>query len=1182
MQRIFGSSSTGKMIFRALLTLCLLAGWSAQQVPLEAQTDTGRVTGSTTDPTGAAIPGAAITITNLQNNAVRVVTSGGDGNFSVNALLPGKYRAEVKANGFASVVQAFSLDVSQVQELDFKLAVGSTSTTVEVTDAAPVVQTQSSETGTVINDRELTDLPLNGRNFTQLALLVPGVTRGAYGNQASGVNSNSETLRYNDTGGASLSANGLRPQANNFILDGLDNNEALVNTINFFPPVEAMSEFRVTNSLAPAEFGRAGGVVIQAAIKSGTNQIHGSAFAFYRDIALGGASENYFNPDIPEAHYHRNQFGATIGGPILKDKLFLFFDYQGLREAIPNGGATVNTVPTAKMVTGDFSELLGSGLTSVPYNSLGNFDPTGCTNFTTVHGLKVNSTAQLNASVDNGAIFDPLTCAQFGTVAAPNVIPSNRLNSVGLNYLKAFPAANRTPTSNVLDNYAHQQFIVNQYNDFDVRLDFHLKSHDVMFVRYSYGQDNDDKTVSVVGVPSGYAAGNNNTHPRGIAAGETHIFTPNLINEFRFGYSRPFYGYVNPLDGVPFSQNLGIVNANRDSFLGGGALIGGNNTNLSYTGDGGSYEVPQHSYQYLDTVSLNRGKHAFKFGGNVLFRQVKFAQGNDAKGFFQYQGSGSDYTGWDTAEVLAGFVNTYALANSTGYYDTRTYEMGYFVQDDWKIAPHLTLNVGVRYDLYNFPEEVNNQQSNFNIATGALDVAGKNGNSRSLVNTPKTNFAPRIGFAWDVFGDSKTALRGGYGMYYFLDRGGVSNELNNNPDFNGTSSYSDYAGYRIALSGQTSVMQPNSSTPGPYAVNNSTTATAPLPLPAGSSINEAAPTNANVISYPVNSRIPTIQQYNLSLQQQIAKNTTVTISYVGTKADHLLASLNYSGPQLVTGTQFFHAQGLNVTEDLFEGTSHYNGLQTSLNRRLANGLQVTAAYTWSHNTDNVPDAYSGGNQSPVPVTAAGPQLSLNHGNADDDQRHAATFSALIEVPYGRGRRYGASINKGLDYLAGGWQFSPFVSIGSGTPFDIVAPGSPTDNVIVRPDLVGTPHTGLIKNYASVTGTGFTYLNSSAFAAPPLNAAGVYSRVGTVGRNQFYAPGYNTTGLSIFKDIPITGRITSQLRGQAYNLFNHPQFGNPVYDYSGSNLIDAVDSNVTVNTTRFRSARQVELAYRVTF
>jgi Carboxypeptidase regulatory-like domain len=1162
-------SSAARLLILTLIGAVTLAVGSA----VLAQTDTARIQGSVVDSTGAILPNATITLTSIDRGTTTKAVSDKTGNFTFNALVRGNYRATVQAEGFGSQTQMLTLEVSQVQALNFKLNPGAVTTAVEVTDAAGIINTTTSSTGTVIQGRQITELPLNGRNFTQLALLVPGVTRGAYGSDAEGLNGNAETYRYSETGGAALSANGLRTQANNFELDGLDNNDALVNTIVFFPPVEATQEFRVTTSVAPAEFGRAGGAIVQSSIKSGTNQIHGSAFLLDRD-QIFDASPNYFSPTTPASSFHRTQFGGTLGGPIWKDRLFMFGDYQGLRLKQPNGNS-FQTVPTALERTGDFSELLSPGstiATSVPFNQV------------------VTNCAATGAP--NGTIYDPLTCLPF----TGNRIPVGRQNKAAINYLNAFPLPNNGPAqgNNTLqNNYFANPSQIQRFDDFDVRLDWAATKKDLLFVRYSYGQDNLTKGSLFPNLPAGFGSGSNPTHPRGEAAGYTRTFSANLVNEFRYGHVRDFYGYTPPQDGTPVSANLGIVNANRSALLGGGAAINGGT--LAYTGDGGPYTVPQSSNQFVDNVSWTKGPHTLKFGASIEKRQVSFFQGNNAKGMFDF--SGSHYTGFSISDMVAGFVDDYAIGVANSLFVTKNWETGYFAQDDWKVNSRLTLNVGLRYDLYTFPYEQNNNQSNFNLATQTLQVANTDGLSRSIVKTNFNNLAPRFGFAYDFSAKGTSVLRGGYGIFYFLDRGGVGNQLSNNPDFNGSASFSDLptnGGARINFSGQA-----------PANDNNNLDATGALPLPVfGSTVNRLNPVNSNLIS--VDTHLPTslIQQWNLQVQQQLTQNSSVTISYVGTSSQHLMSWFNLNSQILDADPNTkLYANLDTVNRGVANGASNYNGLQIFLNSRLSHGIQYTAAYTWSHTLDDSNGAFSTGTSGAgtrifiLPGGAA--DFKANYGNSDQDERHVFTFSALAELPFGKGKMFGSHVPTAVNEVIGGWQLNAITTLQSGTPFDVSTTDYPFVDTMGNASLQGAS----VNNRADITKpvryvkSLHEWFDTTGFAHPPvLNANGqtsTFTRIGTLGRNQLVGPSYRDLDLSIFKNFPLTERIFGEFRAEAFNLTNTPQFTNPNGNLDGcavagvavcpSNSAGLDNGNFgQINATRVHSERQLQLDVRVQF
>jgi hypothetical protein len=1159
--------------FAVLLTCLMLPG-------LFAQTDFASIRGTVMDNSDAVIPAASIQLQNLDTGAKQAAVSDASGNFHYEALVRGNYQIAVTAKGFQSEVQSVTLNVSQIQAVNFKLNPGSVSTTVEVTDAAPIVDTSTSSTGTVVESQQIVELPLNGRNYTQLALLVPGITRGAYGSDASGASGNAETWRANQSGGVALSANGLRQQANNYELDGLDNNESLVNNTVLITPVDNMEEFRVTNSVAPAEFGRAGGAILQNSTKAGTNNYHGSIFFFDRD-GIFDASPNYFSPTTPASAFHRAQFGASAGGPIpfMHRKLFLFGGYQALRLRTPDGEAQ-NTVATALMRTGDFSELLSTPnfgwTTSVP-----NQQVTGCT----------------TTAGPNGTIYDPTTCLPFPN----NKIPTTRLNKAALNYLNAFPMPNNTTGTGgnvgLSENYDSFPSGTEKWNDFDVRMDWTATAKDNVFVRYSYGQDILTKESQYPNLPAGYGTGVNPVHPRGEAIGETHTFSPNIVNEFRYGHLYDFYGYIPPMDGIPISANLGILNANRNSLLGGGAAINGGWPEGTYTGDGGPYTVPQSSNQFVDAVSWTKGPHTIKIGASIEKRQVSFFQGNNAKGYFDF--SGNNFTGNATSDMLAAFVDDYSIGVASSYFVTRNWETGYYLQDDWKFNRRLTLNLGLRYDLYTFPYTVNNDQSNFNLTTLTLQQAGTNGLSANIVNTNHNNFAPRIGFAYDLLGNGKTSVRGGYGIYYFLDRGGVSNQLSENPDFNGSANYSDspsQGGWRLDFTGsapactQVDAKGNTISQPAGGTCNEALPATqGALPLPVfGSTVNRADPINSNLISVDTNRPTSMIQQWNLQVQRQLTQQTSLNVAYVGTSSQHLSTWFNINSQILdaAPNTVLYHdANGTAfgaIDRGLNNGAAKYNALQLYLNSRMHNGIQYTGAYTWSHSLDNSSGAFgTGTNGAGIFITPAGPDMKANYGSSDQDQRQVFTFSALGDLPFGRGKKFASHVPWAVNEAIGGWHMNVITTLESGTPITVTTGNyqytSPAG-------VVSTPG-GSMTNRADLTGK-LSYpkkltewFDTTAFTHPavitPNGQTSTFIAPGTLGRNAMVGPAYRDLDASIGKDFPVMYGVVGHFKADAFNLANTPAFTNP-----DTGLDDGNFGKIT--SVRANSQRQMQLSLRFTF
>jgi hypothetical protein len=1159
--------------------------------PAVAQSNKGTITGTVTDAAGAVVKDAKVTATNVATGESREATTGDEGTYSIPALDPGVYKITVDAQGFSqSVVDQVKLDTSSRQAVNVTLTAGNVSGgTVTVTAEAPLAETESSVRGDLITGKQITDLPIPQRNFTLLATLSPGVTRpfvgviGGGGNFEGGgsnpVGTSTESTRFRESGGSVLVVNGARPTNNNFTLDGVDNNEGQFGQIGIYPPPDAIAEFKIQTSVAPAESGRAGGGIISTTTHSGGNNYHGSLYEFYQGRVLSaiGRHEN------PNALANRNthQFGGTAGGPVWlprfgeggpslwngKNKTFFFFYYEGQRNATPS---TTNdfgfvSVPTDKMRVGDFSELLQPG-TSMPYKTT------------------------------RGTVNAPI-----GTVFCANAFPApgndirncgQPLSAAGLNLLQAYP--HPTVTGRIFDNFATNRKEKYIRNGWGARIDHNINQANTLFVAYS--RDNSGRArdnnfplgTSPNGhdLPSGFGAGNEFGNSRGVRLGETHTFTPTVVNDARFGATRVEIGIFNTgVNGAlgfdpNISSALGIPRINICGECTGIILLGieepfqrGRQNQLEFVGDGGPFYFTSNNFSFADGLTWVRGTSTFKFGGDYRIRQNSNFDGGRAggiKGNWQYgTGAGGfiagNYggipigpqdSGSGAANLLLGYDPAFVTRGTPGTPPfLSNHEMSFFGQDDWKKSPTLTLNLGLRWDLFTQPTERFDAQSNYDPATDTLTRAGKSApGGRDLVNSDHNNFGPSVGFAWSGFkSDHTVVLRGGYAVKYAVDTPGIPGILQANPPSGG--SY----GCNIQQYGTAACPQL------PARFNLDTGIPFPqvaTPAPPGTTF--PAPINQNLVRVDPNIHNELFHQWNITGQWEFRPNWLAEVGYVGNRGRNLLVVSNignstsgFPGSRLTNN----HSIVQNVE---YTGKSWYDGLQTKLERRFTQGLSLLSTYVWSHAIDNSPGNFCTGGTGPSTCGFSNPlRRDLDKGNADFDVRHHFTFAGVWDLPIGKGKRYAGDISHAADLIVGGWQLNTDITIQSGPTYSVFANGE-------RVDLIGNPTPTADQRARGLE------LNPAAFraAVTPVFANDPNGpKFGSLGRNVFRGRRQDFVNASLFKNLHISESVNIQLRAQAYNLFNHVNGFRP-------------DNDITHGTfgidTSEQRRRQLEFGLRLVF
>lgn len=1143
-----------------LQTAVLLAAVAALAIlpSAMAQTITGTIRGTVTDASGLVVPGAQVTATNQSTGIKTGTVTTHDGNYNIQFLPIGMYTITFSSSGFKTTsIGPFSLEIDQTAKIDAKLQVGEASATVDVSsETAPLLQTQDATLGTTISGNTMVNLPNNGLNYQFPTLFVPGAVLPTVSSMASSDGNERNVDWYGVP-----SFNGARGQNNDFIMDGIEINETLNNYSAYNPAPDSIQEMRVITGNANAEYGNVSGGAVLVVTHGGTDHFHGSVYEFFQSNVMAANSWSNNFSSLPLTPFTQNQFGATVGGPILKDKLFFFGDFEGFR--YHTGGLGAATVATDDMRTGDFSELLTSQYGNVQlYNN------------------------------QNGGGFSN------ATPYANNQIPvNNPVAKFLFAHPEVYPLPNAAPIPGLGDLYNYKGYYKSQTenNQGDIRVDYKIGSRDSLMGRYSYGDALDFQPRPLI--PAIFPASNDFPFQSAVI-NWVHTISASMLNEFRAGYSRTVYTQNIP------SDPSGVFGMNGNSVVGipfaGQAFPGFSQMNFySFESNLGTTalvnEFHENNFDYGDDFTWQHGKHTTKFGVQLLrYQQNSFYPGNaGALGGFTYSGQytqnpNAGQYGWGFADFVLDQSSSANVGGVAGPNGQRQYRSAVYAQDDWRVRDNLTLNLGLRYSFDQPIYEVNNKEANLvnsyltnpnplAVAANVIQYAGVNGASKALYNPYWWQFMPRIGFALEV--NPHLVFRGAYGITDDLEGTGTNLRLTQNAPFLRQFSY------------------------GPTPPTTTSDGAGPIPVENGFSLSSSSASYSNNFNaYPSNLRPSLIQQFNLGWQYLITRNTSAQLGYVGNLGKHLIVPIQANQwPTPATGllaandcsgtiepaAPFCAVVGNygNLYETNSEGYSNYNALQATLHHQNASGFEYTINYTWARGMTNNAGFYG------VAGVAEASSFFQNvydphgdYGPIGQDVRNSLNANGIFSLPFGRGRRFGSGWNGLTDEALGGWQLSGDAILYSGFPLTMYSP----ENYFLYANAAHAIH---FRQLRIVHRTTQNWFGTDPSATPCLNTDsngntidnGVcaygnesYTGFGNAQNGSERAPGFRQVDLSAFKKFRITESQSLEFRGDAFNALNLASYGAP-----DSSLGDSAVGRLGLITGTLSSQRimQVSLHYR---